>query len=220
MTEIDESNVGDLGLAWSAPLVAPEGGRGGTEGTPLVWNDTIYQPMDNSIVYALDARTGEQKWMYDAQIDPVTRSHMCCGTHNKGLAISDGKIFLAANDDRLIALDATSGEELWQTTVADINEYYSLTIAPRIAGDKVVIGVTGGEYFIRGFFAAYDIDDGLLAWKFHTVPPAPGEPFEDQAQEDAAKDLDRGLGEVRRRWPGVGWPGVRPRYEPGDCRHG
>ena len=176
--------------------------------------------MDNSIVYALDARTGEQKWMYDAQIDPVTRSHMCCGTHNKGLAISDGKIFLAANDDRLIALDATSGEELWQTTVADINEYYSLTIAPRIAGDKVVIGVTGGEYFIRGFFAAYDIDDGLLAWKFHTVPPAPGEPFEDQAQEDAAKDLDRGLGEVRRRWPGVGWPGVRPRYEPGDCRHG
>ncbi len=187
LTEIDESNVGDLGLAWSAPLVAPEGGRGGTEGTPLVWNDTIYQPMDNSIVYALDARTGEQKWMYDAQIDPVTRSHMCCGTHNKGLAISDGKIFLAANDDRLIALDATSGEELWQTTVADINEYYSLTIAPRIAGDKVVIGVTGGEYFIRGFFAAYDIDDGLLAWKFHTVPPAPGEPFEDQAQEDAAK---------------------------------
>jgi PQQ-dependent dehydrogenase (methanol/ethanol family) len=186
LTEIDESNVGELGLAWSSPLVAA-GGRGGTEGTPLVWNDTIYQPMDNSIVYAFDARTGEQIWTYDAQIDPITRSHMCCGTHNKGLAISDGKIFLAANDARLIALDAITGDELWQTTVAEIDEYYSLTIAPRIAGDKVVIGVAGGEYFIRGFFAAYNIDDGSLAWKFYTVPPAPGEPFEDQAQEDAAQ---------------------------------
>ena len=108
-----------------------------------MWNNTIYQSMDNSIVYALDARTGEQKWMYDAKIDPVTRSHMCCGTHNRGLAISDGKIILAANDARLIALDAITGKELWQSKVADINQYYSLTIAPRIAGDKVVIGVGG-----------------------------------------------------------------------------
>ena len=186
LKQIDESNVGKLGLAWSAPLTT-EGRRGGTEGTPLVWNNTIYQPMDNSIVYAIDARTGEQKWMYDAKIDPITQSHMCCGTHNRGLAISDGKIILAANDARLIALDAISGKELWQSKVADINQYYSLTIAPRIAGDKVVIGVAGGEYFIRGFFAAYNLKDGSLAWKFHTVPPAPGKPFEDKAQEDAAK---------------------------------
>ena len=124
-----------------------------------MWNNTIYQPMDNSIVYALDARTGQQKWMYDAKIDPGTRSHMCCGTHNRGLAISEGKIILAANDARLIALDAISGKELWQTKVADINQYYSLTIAPRIAGDKVVIGVAGGEYFIRGFFAAFNLKD-------------------------------------------------------------
>jgi len=186
LKQIDATNVGKLGLAWSAPLVEA-GGRGGTEGTALMWNNTIYQPMDNSIVYALDARTGEKKWMYDAKIDPVTRSHMCCGTHNRGLAISDGRIILAANDARLIALDAITGKELWQTKVADINQYYSLTIAPRIAGDKVVIGVAGGEYFIRGFFAAYNIKDGSLAWKFHTVPPKPGEPFEDKAQEDAAK---------------------------------
>ena len=188
LKQIDASNVGKLGLAWSAPLVdAAAGGRGGTEGTALVWNNTIYQPMDNSVVYALDARTGEKKWMYDAKIDPVTRSHICCGTHNRGLAISDGKIFLAANDARLIALDAITGRELWQTRVADINLYYAMTIAPRIAGDKVVIGVAGGEYFIRGFFAAYNIKDGLLAWKFYTVPPKPGDPFEDKAQEDAAK---------------------------------
>ena len=186
LKQINEANVGKMGLAWSAPLAVP-GGRGGTEGTPLMWNNTIYQPMDNSIVYALDARTGEQKWRYDAQIDPVTPSHMCCGTHNRGLAISDGKIILAANDARLIALDALTGKEVWQTKVADINQYYSLTIAPRIAGDKVVIGVAGGEYFIRGFFAAYNLKDGKLAWKFHTVPPAPGQPFEDKAQEDAAK---------------------------------
>ncbi len=186
LKQIDETNVGKLGLAWSAPLGMP-GGRGGTEGTPLLWNDTIYQSMDNSIVYALDARTGQQKWMYDAKIDPVTARHMCCGTHNRGLAISDGKIILAANDARLIALDAISGKEVWNTKVADINDYYSLTIAPRIAGDKVVIGVAGGEFFIRGFFAAYNLKDGSLAWKFHTVPPKPGQPFEDKAQEDAAK---------------------------------
>jgi quinohemoprotein ethanol dehydrogenase len=186
LKQIDESNVGKLGLAWSAPISMP-GTRGGTEGTPLMWNNTIYQSMDNSIVYALDARTGAQKWMYDAKIDPITPSHMCCGTHNRGLAISDGKIILAANDARLIAIDAISGKELWQSKVADINQYYSLTIAPRIAGDKVVIGVAGGEYFIRGFFAAYNLKDGSLSWKFHTVPPAPGKPFEDKAQEDAAK---------------------------------
>ena len=188
LKQIDATNVGKLGLAWSAPLVdAAAGGRGGTEGTALVWNNTIYQPMDNSIVYAIDARTGQQKWMYDAKIDAVTRSRMCCGTHNRGLAISDGKIILAANDARLIALDAITGKELWQTRVADINMYYSMAIAPRIAGDKVVIGIAGGEYFIRGFFAAYNIKDGSLAWKFYTVPPAPGQPFEDEAQEKAAK---------------------------------
>ncbi len=186
MKQIDESNVGKLGLAWSAPLTA-EGGRGGTEGTPLMWNNTIYQTMDNSIVYAIDARNGEQKWMYDAKIDPVTARHMCCGTHNRGLAISDGKLILAANDARLIALDAISGKELWQSKVAEINDYYSMTIAPRIAGDKVVIGVGGGEYYIRGFFAAYNLKDGSLAWKFHTVPPAPGKPLEDEAQEKASK---------------------------------
>jgi quinohemoprotein ethanol dehydrogenase len=186
LKQIDESNVGKLGLAWSAPLTQA-GGRGGTEGTPLMWNHTLFIPMDNSIVYALDAFTGERKWTYDAKIDPATRSHMCCGTHNRGLAISDGKIILAANDARLIALDAISGKELWQTKVADINQYYSMTIAPRIAGDKVVVGVGGGEFFIRGFFAAYNLKDGSLAWKFHTVPPKPGEPFEDKAQEAAAK---------------------------------
>ena len=73
LKQIDETNVGKLGLAWSAPLTAA-GGRGGTEGTPLMWNNTIYQTMDNSIVYALDARTGEQKWMYDAKIDPARRA--------------------------------------------------------------------------------------------------------------------------------------------------
>jgi quinohemoprotein ethanol dehydrogenase len=186
LKQIDESNVGKLGLAWSAPLAAT-GARGGTEGTPLMWNNTIYQPMDNSIVYAIDARNGEQKWIYDAKIDPITPRRMCCGTHNRGLAISDGKLILAANDARLIALDAVSGKELWQTKVAEINDYYSITIAPRIAGDKVVIGMGGGEYFTRGFFAAYNLKDGSLAWKFYTVPPKPGQPFEDAAQEKAAK---------------------------------
>ncbi len=186
LKQIDQTNVGKLGLAWSAPIT-PAGGRGGTEGTPLMWNNTIYQSMDNSLVYALDARTGEQKWMYDAKTDPITARHMCCGTHNRGLAISEGKLILAANDARLIALDAVTGKELWQSKIAEIKDYYSMTIAPRIAGDNVIVGIAGGEYFIRGFFAAYSLKDGKLAWKFHTVPPAPGKPFEDKAQEEAAK---------------------------------
>ncbi len=193
LKQIDETNVGKLGLAWSAPLPPPpaapggRGGRGGTEGTPLMWNNTIYQTMDNSIVYALDARTGEQKWMYNAMNDPITASHLCCGAHNRGLALADGKLILASNDAHLIALDPLTGKEIWKTKVAEISQWYSFTMAPRIAGDKVVIGTAGGEYFIRGFVAAFNLKDGSLAWKFHTVPPAPGQPFEDKAQEDAAK---------------------------------
>jgi PQQ-dependent dehydrogenase (methanol/ethanol family) len=186
LKQIDATNVGKLGLAWSSPVSQP-GSRGGTEGTPLMWNNTIYQSMDNSLVYALDARTGEQKWMYDAKNDPATASHLCCGAHNRGLAIYEGKIILASNDARLIALDATTGKELWQNKVADINKYYSFTIAPRIAGDKIIVGVGGGEYFIRGFFAAYSLKDGSLIWKFNTVPPAPGQPMEDKDQEKASK---------------------------------
>jgi len=186
LKQIDETNVGKMGLAWTTSLVAA-GGRGGTEGTPLMWNNTIYQTMDNSIVIALDARTGEQKWMYDAKIDPITPSHMCCGTHNRGLALYEGKLILASNDARLIALDAMTGKELWQNKVADIDKYYSFTIAPRMAGDKIIVGVGGGEYFIRGFFAAYSVKDGSLLWKFHTVPPAPGQPMEDKDQEKASK---------------------------------
>ncbi len=96
LKQIDETNVAKLGLAWSAPVSAP-GGRGGTEGTPLMWNDTIYQAMDNSIVYALDARTGEQKWMYDAKTDPVTARHMCCGQRTTAWIgeSGQGKIILA-----------------------------------------------------------------------------------------------------------------------------
>ncbi len=111
LKQIDETNVGKLGLAWSKPLVAEAVAAVYTEGTPLMWNNTIYQSMDNSIIYAINARNGEQKWVYDAKIDPVTQRHMCCGTHNRGLAISNGMIIVAANDARLIAIDANTGKE-------------------------------------------------------------------------------------------------------------
>ncbi len=211
LKQIDETNVGKLGhwLGFHAPRMP--GARGGTEGTPLMWNDTIYQTMDNSIVYAPGTRApGELKWMYDAKIDPVTQSHMRCGTHNRGLAISDGKIILAANDARLIG---APGRRQRQGVVAEQHRgHQSVLLVDHCAAHRGAMlshGVGGGEYFIRGFLAAYNLKDGSLAWKFHTVPPAPGPGLlEDEAQQKAAKTSQGDWGQVRGGVSRVGRLGV------------
>jgi PQQ-dependent dehydrogenase (methanol/ethanol family) len=188
LKQLDTTNVSRLGLAWSYEVGQ---GGGGQEATPLVWNGTIYGITNWSIVFAVDARTGTEKWRYDPQVNQVaTRPKVCCGIVNRGLAIYQGKIIAPAIDGRLIALDAADGRVLWTAQVSSVEENYTITMAPRIAKGKVIIGVSGAEYPVRGYFAAYDANTGKFAWRFYTVPGDPSKPFENAAMKKAAETWD------------------------------
>jgi alcohol dehydrogenase (cytochrome c) len=131
---------------------------------------TIQSPND---VIALDAATGKTIWTYLHKPAAGT-VNPCCGNFTRGVAILGDKLFLASLDAQLIAINAKTGKELWNTTVADYKQRYSMTVAPQVVKDKVITGVAGGEQGIRGFIAAYDVNTGKEVWRFNTVP-GPGE---------------------------------------------
>ena len=185
LKQIDTTNVGRLGLAWTYEIGT---GGGNQEGTPLMANGVLYGITNWSITYALDARTGKELWRYDPKVDQVVvRPKACCVIVNRGLAIYDGKLFVPVLDGRLVALDAAKGTEIWivQTTPTDLP--YTMTMAPRIAKNKVIVGNAGAEKPVRGYFSAYDAATGKLAWRFYTVPGDPSKGFENKAMETAAK---------------------------------
>lgn len=185
LKQIDASNASKLGLAWTYTAGA---GGGNQEGTPLVWNNTIYGITSWSVVFAVDARTGKQIWRWDPEVNQgMVRPKLCCGIVNRGLAISNGMIFAPVIDGRLTALDARTGEVKWEARLGYPQNWVSITMAPRVAGDRVVIGVAGGDHPVRGFIDAYDIATGHRAWRFYTVPGDPSKGFEDDAQREAAK---------------------------------
>jgi quinohemoprotein ethanol dehydrogenase len=139
-------------------------------------------------VFAVDARTGKERWRWDPEVNQeALRPKICCGAVNRGLAIYDGKIFVPVIDGRLEALDAVTGKVLWESRVAYPQEWYALTMAPRVANGKVLIGVAGGDHPTRGFFDAYDAATGARAWRFYTVPGDPSKPYENDAMRKAAK---------------------------------
>jgi len=184
LKQIDASNVKRLGLVWSYEV--GEGG-GDQEATPLVWNNTIYSITNWSVVFALDAGTGRQIWRWDPEVNrDATRSRLCCGVVNRGLAIYNNKIYVPVNDGRLVALNAETGKPIWETRVSYTQDLYTLTMAPRIAKGKVIIGPAGGDRFTRGFVVAYDAETGREAWKFYTVPGDPAKGFESAAMRKAA----------------------------------
>ena len=188
LKQIDAGNVKRLGLVWS--YEAGDGG-GDQEATPLVWNNTIYGVTNWSIVFAVDAQTGRQKWRWDPEVNrKSTGDKMCCGIVNRGLALYNGKIYVAVNDGRLQALDAETGKPVWEARVSYTQNEQSLTIAPRIAKGKVIVGPAGGDRPTRGFFAAYDAETGHEVWKFYTVPGDPAKGFENAAMRKAAATWD------------------------------
>ncbi|HEX4134926.1 MAG TPA: PQQ-dependent dehydrogenase, methanol/ethanol family [Bryobacteraceae bacterium] len=185
LDQIDVSNVGRLGLAWTYTLGA---GGGNQEGTPLVWNNTIYSITNWSVVFALDARNGKELWRWDPEVNQAAvRPKMCCGIVNRGLAMYNGMIFAPINDGRLEALDALTGKVIWEARLAYPQDWYSLTMAPRVANGKVIIGAAGGDHPTRGFFDAYDAATGHRAWRFYTVPGNPANPYENDAMRKAGK---------------------------------
>jgi quinohemoprotein ethanol dehydrogenase len=184
LKQIDATNVGRLGLAWSYEI-GPGGGN--QEGTPLMANGTLYNITNWSIVYAVDARTGKEKWRWDPEVNRATvQPKLCCGVVNRGIAIYEGNIIAPIIDGRLIALNAETGKPVWESRVAYTQDNYSITVAPRIAKGKVIIGVAGGEFPTRGFFEAHDTHTGQFVWRFYTVPGDPSKPYENEDMRKAA----------------------------------
>jgi quinohemoprotein ethanol dehydrogenase len=185
LKQIDTTNAKRLGLAWSYAMGA---GGGNQEGTPLMWNNTLYGITTWSVVFALDARTGKELWRWDPEVNQTTvRPVICCGIVNRGIALYNGMIIAPSIDGRLFALNALTGKPVWETRVVYPQDQYTLTMSPRIAGGKVIIGASGGDKPTRGQFVAVDAQTGRLAWRFYTVPGDPSQGFESEAMRRAAK---------------------------------
>jgi quinohemoprotein ethanol dehydrogenase len=187
LKQIDAGNVSKLALAWSADMGM---GGAGQEATPLVWNGVIYSITNWSVTFAVDARTGKELWRWDPEVDRALDNpqddSVCCGAVNRGLGLHDGKVIVPVLDGRLAALDAGNGRILWQVQALPRGGKYTLTMAPRIVKNKIIIGGAGGEFFVRGYFAAYDAGSGQEIWRFYTVPGDPSKPFENEAMKRAA----------------------------------
>ena len=185
LKQIDTTNVKRLGLAWSYVMGA---GGGNQEGTPLMWNGTLYGITTWSVVFALDARTGRELWRWDPEVNQTAvRPIICCGIVNRGIALYNGMIIAPSIDGRLFALNALTGKPVWETRVVYTQDLYTLTMAPRIANGRVIIGASGSDRPTRGQFVAVDAQTGHLAWRFYTVPGDPAKPFESDALRRAAK---------------------------------
>jgi alcohol dehydrogenase (cytochrome c) len=169
LTQITAANVKDLHLAWAYQSAA----AGSWQTTPLVVDGIMYLTQRPNDVVALDAATGRVFWIYRYNNSPDLA--VCCGSNNRGLAILGDVLFLGTLDAHLVAIDTKSGQPLWKTKVAESKAGYSLTLAPLAVRDRVIVGVGGGEFGIRGFIAAYHAETGREMWKFHTIP-GPGEP--------------------------------------------
>jgi quinohemoprotein ethanol dehydrogenase len=165
LAQIDEQSIDELGLAWSLELDTTRG----LEATPLVNDGIIYTTGSWSIVYAIDAVSGEIIWTFDPEVARARIARfVCCDVVNRGVALYGGNVYVGTLDGRLLALDAASGEQVWSVTTFDANERYAITGYPRIAGGKVLIGNAGAEYGVRGFVTAYDALSGEQVWSVTT----------------------------------------------------
>jgi alcohol dehydrogenase (cytochrome c)/quinohemoprotein ethanol dehydrogenase len=166
LDQINAETVGDLGLAWYADMDTARG----QEATPLVIDGRMYLTTAWSKVKAFDAATGEPLWDFDPEVPGETAVKACCDTVNRGLAAWGEMLFFGTLDGRLIALDRNNGDVMWETVTVDQTQSYTVTGAPRVIGDKVIIGNGGAEFGVRGYVAAYDVRTGEEAWRFYTVP--------------------------------------------------
>jgi len=168
LKQINKGNVGKMQVAWTFST----GVLRGHEGSPLVIDGTMYlhSPFPNK-VFAIDLETQTIKWKYEPKQDPQVIPQMCCDTVNRGLAYAEGKIFLQQADSMLVALDAKTGNKLWDVKNGDPKLGAVNTNAPHVFKDKVITGISGGEWGVRGFLAAYDINTGRQVWKGYSVGP-------------------------------------------------
>jgi alcohol dehydrogenase (cytochrome c) len=169
LTQVTPANVKNLEMQWIFQARSLEK----FEATPLVVDGIMYTVQAPNDVVALDAATGRVFWIYSYA--PSRDARPCCGRVNRGLAILGDTLFMGTIDAKLLAIDAKSGKLAWQTQLGKPEAGYAITHAPLIVKDKVIVGVAGGEYGIRGFIAGFDAKSGKEAWRFNTIP-GPGEP--------------------------------------------
>jgi alcohol dehydrogenase (cytochrome c) len=168
LTQITPENVAGLQPQWTFQTRT----LGNFETTTLVRDNVLYVTGPQNTAWALDARTGRQIWQYRRELP--TNLTACCGLVNRGFGVLGDKLFMTTLDAHLLAFDMKTGAIAWDATLEDYKIGYSSTIAPLVVKDKVIVGVAGGEYGIRGFIDAYDAQTGKRAWRFYTVP-GPGE---------------------------------------------
>ena len=180
LEQLNAGNVSGLRLAWSYDLDTNRG----QEATPIAVGGVLYTSSAWSKVQAFDAASGKLLWQFDPKVPGKAGVKGCCDVVNRGVAVEGGKVFLGTFDGRLIALNAKTGKPVWSTVTVDQNQNYTITGAPRLVKGKVLIGNGGGEYGVRGYVSAYDMDSGKLAWRFYTVPGESG--VKDGAASDNA----------------------------------
>lgn len=195
LTDINRTNVSQLGLAWSLDLDTTRG----QEATPVLVDGTLYTTTAWSKVIAVDAVGGKLKWQYDPEVPGETAVKACCDVVNRGAAYFDGKIYSATLDGRLIALDAKTGKLVWSVQTLDDGWPYTITGAPRIANGKVIIGNGGADLGARGYVTAYDAQSGKQAWRFYTVPGDPEREADGAASDEVLKT------KVAPTWFGSYW---------------
>jgi alcohol dehydrogenase (cytochrome c) len=181
LATISKRNVEKLRVAWVAQLRSAEEFL---EASPVVASDMVFVTESPEGVVALEAATGRKVWQFRRPLP--SELPLCCGSVNRGVAILDDSVFVATLDAHLVALDASTGRKKWDIKVADFHEGYTMTGAPLALSDRIVVGVAGGEFGIRGLVAAYRASDGQLLWKFYTVP-GPGEAGHDTWAGDSWK---------------------------------
>ena len=164
LNQINTTNAKNLRLDW----IFQTGQPGAFETVPLVVDGIMYVTAANGYAFAVDARSGRQLWAYKYPIP--ARASLPNGTVNRGLGILGNRLFMATPDAHVIALDARTGKLIWDTAMAPNEQAYSATLAPLVVKDKVIVGVTGGEYGIRGFIDAYDAASGKRVWRFWAIP--------------------------------------------------
>ena len=164
LDQINRTNVQRLSLQW----VFQTGVRGRHETTPLVIDGIMYLTTPQNHAYAVDARTGRPLWHYERTL-PKEMS-LCCGPQNRGFAALGDRVFMGTLDAHVVSLDAKTGRVRWDVAAADADKGYSFTGAPLVVKNKIIVGVAGGEYGVRGFIDAYEADTGKRAWRFYTIP--------------------------------------------------
>jgi PQQ-dependent dehydrogenase (methanol/ethanol family) len=202
LTEINTENVRQLGVRWTFST----GTTNGNEAAPLVVGDTMYvvTPFPN-ILYALDLTKpgGPAKWAYDPKPLGASKGVACCDVVNRGAAYANGTVFFNTLDGRAIAVDAATGQPKWITQLADINKGETITMAPLVVKGKVLVGNSGGEFGVRGWLTALDVDTGKIAWRAYSTGPDKdvliGPNFKPFYEADRGTDLGM------KTWPGEQW---------------